>query len=546
MATGTTSGTPSASASNQLETEGSSNALDAAIEGLIAEALACGCNDCEYANGVLGIQRGCDAATVKTAYRDLVKIWHPDLFGTEDTRLRERAEEKTKKVNDAYAKLQKHRPLPHGALEIEEMPLDAAVDATNAAIMAVTGNITSLFLDIKSSGLGNRDAVCSVLGRSFAMQQDTINCLQRLIRRFEREMPSYSRAELDSMLAKVMQSRGTLAEFAVKVGAIKVPVAVSATPKQIKDDAGQAAFPTAHSKQNADVLPASRLSVEPPKGIDGQSTAGIETSRFNKVSAQSSLDIEAAPQSESVASMKAMLRDETDFAAPAATPFSTNHQQAKPSRYRPLWIVGMLCLAVGICIGVIIAERAPESEQPAPSNSPSSTPVTQAAEQPVKEAPIPSKPSPSPAPDELPQTITSATSRTDDEVSIQEAVEGWANAFRARDADHFAACYAPVVEQYFRKKDVSRAQIHDIYQSTFGKLESIYAYEISDLRVEFPEGEALPARATATYDKTWDTSQTNGKRNSGEEIERLTFEKTAEGWKIVREDEIQIVRASRQ
>jgi hypothetical protein len=77
-------------------------------------------------------------------------------------------------------------------------------------------------------------------------------------------------------------------------------------------------------------------------------------------------------------------------------------------------------------------------------------------------------------------------------------------------------------------------------------MDSIYAYEISGLRVEFPEGEPSPSRATATYDKTWDTGQANGKRNSGEEVERLTFEKTDEGWKIAREDELRVIRSSRQ
>jgi ketosteroid isomerase-like protein len=138
------------------------------------------------------------------------------------------------------------------------------------------------------------------------------------------------------------------------------------------------------------------------------------------------------------------------------------------------------------------------------------------------------------------------TTPSESDSEIRDAIEGWANAFRARNADRFAAYYAPEVEQFFRKKDVSRSQIHDVYQSTFGKMNSIYAYEISGLRVEFPEGEASPARATATYDKTWDTSQTDGKRFSGEEIERLTFEKTDEGWKIVREDELQVLRTSRQ
>jgi ketosteroid isomerase-like protein len=139
-----------------------------------------------------------------------------------------------------------------------------------------------------------------------------------------------------------------------------------------------------------------------------------------------------------------------------------------------------------------------------------------------------------------------STTPSESDSDIRDAVEGWANAFRARDADRFAAYYAPEVEQFFRKKDVSRSQIHDTYLSTFGKMNSIYAYEISDLRVVFPDGTESPLRATATYNKKWDTSQTDGKRFSGEEIERLTFEKTDEGWKIVREDELQVLRTSRQ
>src|SRR5208282_5828785 len=68
-----------------------------------------------------------------------------------------------------------------------------------------------------------------------------------------------------------------------------------------------------------------------------------------------------------------------------------------------------------------------------------------------------------------------SASRSDDEASIREAVEGWANAFRSQDADRFTAYYAPKVEQFFRKKDVSHTRIHDTYQSAFGKMDSIYA-----------------------------------------------------------------------
>jgi ketosteroid isomerase-like protein len=130
------------------------------------------------------------------------------------------------------------------------------------------------------------------------------------------------------------------------------------------------------------------------------------------------------------------------------------------------------------------------------------------------------------------------------EQDIRDAVDSWANAFRARDIDRLADCYAPKVEQFFRKKNVSRSWIHDSFQASFGKMENIYTYDISNLRVEFFDGST--PRATAAYNKEWDTSQIDGKRFSGEEIERLTFEKTDEGWKIVREDELQVIRTSRQ
>lgn len=59
----------------------------------------------EEALDVLGLNLGATSAEVKEAYRDLVKVWHPDRFGS-DPRLRQKAEEKLRQVNDAYRILQ--------------------------------------------------------------------------------------------------------------------------------------------------------------------------------------------------------------------------------------------------------------------------------------------------------------------------------------------------------------------------------------------------------------------------------------------------------
>jgi hypothetical protein len=54
---------------------------------------------------VLALRPGASAVEIKGAYRDLVKVWHPDRFGS-DPRLREKAEDKLKQINEAYLVLQ--------------------------------------------------------------------------------------------------------------------------------------------------------------------------------------------------------------------------------------------------------------------------------------------------------------------------------------------------------------------------------------------------------------------------------------------------------
>jgi hypothetical protein len=54
---------------------------------------------------VLGLGPGATSVEVKEAYRDLVKVWHPDRFGS-DPRLRGKAEDKLKQINNAYLILQ--------------------------------------------------------------------------------------------------------------------------------------------------------------------------------------------------------------------------------------------------------------------------------------------------------------------------------------------------------------------------------------------------------------------------------------------------------
>ena len=57
---------------------------------------------------VLALRPGATSVEIKEAYRDLVKVWHPDRFGT-DPRLRQKAEDKLKQIIKAYEVLQSDR-----------------------------------------------------------------------------------------------------------------------------------------------------------------------------------------------------------------------------------------------------------------------------------------------------------------------------------------------------------------------------------------------------------------------------------------------------
>jgi hypothetical protein len=60
---------------------------------------------------LLGLAPGASLDDVKTAYRDLAQVWHPDRF-PENERLREKAQLNLQRINEAYAVLRDYRPAP--------------------------------------------------------------------------------------------------------------------------------------------------------------------------------------------------------------------------------------------------------------------------------------------------------------------------------------------------------------------------------------------------------------------------------------------------
>ena len=71
-------------------------------------------NDFSKYYTTLGVRNYATPEEVKQAYRDLTKVWHPDRFDDGDTRLKQKAEEQLKVINDAYPRIQvAHKCINH-------------------------------------------------------------------------------------------------------------------------------------------------------------------------------------------------------------------------------------------------------------------------------------------------------------------------------------------------------------------------------------------------------------------------------------------------
>lgn len=68
---------------------------------------------------ILGVSRDASRDEIKQAYRDLLKVWHPDKFSNEEPRLKELAEKNTRKILDAYQALELFLESPQASVRKE-------------------------------------------------------------------------------------------------------------------------------------------------------------------------------------------------------------------------------------------------------------------------------------------------------------------------------------------------------------------------------------------------------------------------------------------
>lgn len=123
------------------------------------------------------------------------------------------------------------------------------------------------------------------------------------------------------------------------------------------------------------------------------------------------------------------------------------------------------------------------------------------------------------------------------EASIRQLLDVWDDSFKAKDAARHSDCYAPMIEKYFLRSNITHDQLRRYKEASFQNISEIRQYELHDVAIA-PE---TAGRYSATFRKLWDTTGTDGKQFSGEEIQKLQFNIFNGEWKIVSETEPKII-----
>jgi serine/threonine protein kinase len=139
-------------------------------------------------------------------------------------------------------------------------------------------------------------------------------------------------------------------------------------------------------------------------------------------------------------------------------------------------------------------------------------------------------------PNQSPSPAPSTVGPRDAQAELQSLRDLWVKATVERDLNRMISFYPPVVETFYLRRNVPRSAVRNEKQRMIEQATDI------DLQTSQPETKlsADGQLAIMTFRKSWNF---RGQQNSsGEVIQELRWAKTAEGWKIISERDISVIR----
>ena len=119
---------------------------------------------------------------------------------------------------------------------------------------------------------------------------------------------------------------------------------------------------------------------------------------------------------------------------------------------------------------------------------------------------------------------------------LRSLLDGWIAATNARDVERQMAFYAPTLDAFYLKRNASRQSVRAEKARLLSQLTS------ADVRASEPEINISGDGRTATmrFQKSWDFK--GAQPSSGEVVQELRWVKTDDGWKIISERDVRVIR----
>jgi ketosteroid isomerase-like protein len=121
--------------------------------------------------------------------------------------------------------------------------------------------------------------------------------------------------------------------------------------------------------------------------------------------------------------------------------------------------------------------------------------------------------------------------------SLRSALEGWTAAINARDLDGLMRFYGSTMDAFYRARNVSQAFVRADRQRLFQRADAIQM-TIGEPEINMNRKDGTP---TMTFRKGY-VVRVEGREHHGEVIQQLQWRRTDEGWKIVSERDIKVLR----
>ena len=120
---------------------------------------------------------------------------------------------------------------------------------------------------------------------------------------------------------------------------------------------------------------------------------------------------------------------------------------------------------------------------------------------------------------------------------LQSALAGWVAATNARDLSRQLAYYAPRLEAFYLSRDVPLEAVRAEKRTTFSQADRV-SISVDDVTVEIGrDGLTAAMKFRKQY-----VIESGGGRRDGEVLQELQWSKTASGWKITSERDLQVLR----